>query len=184
MSWPTHELGPYVDILSGFAFKSNKFNAEGIGMPLIRIRDVVPGKTATYYDGPYDAQFVVNTGEILIGMDGEFNCARWNGGASLLNQRVCRIKTKNDRLNEAYLFWFLPDALKLIEQQTPFVTVKHLSVKDIRAIRIPMPSVQEQERIAAIFGQADQIRLKHLQAADMLNSLLGAFRQRAFRGEL
>ena len=43
------KLGECVEILSGFAFKSDLFNTEKNGMPLIRIRDVVPAKTETYY---------------------------------------------------------------------------------------------------------------------------------------
>jgi type I restriction enzyme, S subunit len=138
LSWDQRSLGEHTDLLSGFAFKSERFNTDKAGMPLVRIRDVVLGTTSTFYDGPYDSQFVVNDGEILIGMDGEFNCAKWKGGPSLLNQRVCRIRAKNSALNEDYLFRFLPDALKTIEDRTSFATVKHLSAKDIRAIEIPI----------------------------------------------
>ncbi len=51
MSWPVSILGEHVNILSGFAFKSECFNSERNGMPLIRIRDVVRGYSDTFYDG-------------------------------------------------------------------------------------------------------------------------------------
>ena len=171
MSMKNSPLKELVEIQSGFAFKSECFNSEGIGMPLIRIRDVLPGKTDTYYDGSYDEQFIVTDEQILIGMDGEFNCARWKGGRSLLNQRVCRIQPKNGKLDSGYLFRFLPAALRQIESRTSFVTVKHLSSKDIFAIEIPLPPVDKQRRIAAILDQADDLRCKRQEAIDQLDRL-------------
>lgn len=73
-------LGEVSDILSGFAFKSSLFNDEGNGMPLVRIRDVVPGKTSTFYSGAFEERFVVQDGDLLIGMDGDFNRECWSGG--------------------------------------------------------------------------------------------------------
>jgi type I restriction enzyme S subunit len=83
------ELSQVCSVLSGFAFKSNYFGDSGI--PLVRIRDVMRGFSETYYSGEYDEQFVVNDNDILIGMDGDFNIAKWAGGEALLNQRVCKI---------------------------------------------------------------------------------------------
>jgi type I restriction enzyme S subunit len=171
MSWPTVALGDYIEVLSGFAFKSDRFNTEGRGLPLVRIRDVLPGRTETFYEGNFDEQFLIKNGDILIGMDGEFNCSRWAGGKALLNQRVCRVTPSNGKLSDGYLFRFLPAALKKIEDKTPFVTVKHLSTKEIRAIEIPLPPVDEQQRIAAILDQADALRLKRQGILDQLNRL-------------
>jgi type I restriction enzyme S subunit len=183
VSWEPQLLGEHVDILSGFAFRSEKFNTENVGIPIIRIRDVVAGTTSTYYDGPYDPEYVVGEGDILIGMDGEFNCARWKGDRSLLNQRVCRIASKNGTVDEGYLFRFLPRALKEIEHRTPFVTVKHLSVKDIRAIKIPIPPLDEQQRIGAILDQADDLRHKRLETLASLDRLSIAYFRSMFSSE-
>ena len=46
-------LGDHVEILSGFAFDSSRFANDG-EMPLIRIRDVVRGRTETYYSGQFE----------------------------------------------------------------------------------------------------------------------------------
>lgn len=165
------QLGDHVEILSGFAFKSDRFNDEGRGLPLVRIRDVKPARSQTYFDGDYDARFVLSDGDLLVGMDGEFNCARWAGGPALLNQRVCRVRSASQQLDEQYLFWFLPKALKDIEDRSNFVTVKHLSAKQINEIEIPLPPLDEQKRIAAILDQADELRRKRQRAVDRLNQL-------------
>lgn len=170
MTHPLVKLGEVVEVLSGFAFKSEFFNGSN-GMPVVRIRDVVRGYTDTYYVGPYGAQFVVNDGEILVGMDGNFNAARWRGGRALLNQRVCRITANPSVLDEGYLFHYLPAVLKKIEDATPFVTVKHLSAGDLRDELIPLPPLPEQRRIAAILDKADALRTKRREALAQLDRL-------------
>jgi type I restriction enzyme S subunit len=180
MSFRAEPLGDLIGILSGFAFKSKHFNTEGRGLPLIRIRDVLRGTTETFYDGRFDKEYIVQPGDILIGMDGEFNCAKWRGGRSLLNQRVCRITATNAKVDQEFIYRFLPLALKVIEERTPFVTVKHLSVKDIRAIKIPVPPMKDQKRITEVLQQADTVREDLNSALATLDELYGALLDRAF----
>jgi type I restriction enzyme S subunit len=163
-------LGDYVVILSGFAFDAANFSDEG-EIALIRIRDVLRGRSNTFYRGAYDEKYLINEGEILIGMDGEFNRARWQSAPALLNQRVCKISSSSPRLADEYLFHFLPAALKSIEDATSFVTVKHLCTKQIREIDIPLPPVEEQRRIAAILDQAETLRTQRSQALAHLDTL-------------
>ena len=170
MSAPTARLGDLVDILSGFAFDAANFSEEG-DIALIRIRDVIRGQSSTFYRGDYDDKYLIQKGEILIGMDGEFNRARWQSAPALLNQRVCKIKSNSPKLSDEYLFHFLPAALKAIEDTTSFVTVKHLSAKQIKDISIPLPPVEEQRRIAAILDQAETLRTQRRTALALLDSL-------------
>ncbi len=171
MTWPMVALGGLAEILSGFAFKSDLFNSDGKGLPLVRIRDVKPGYSQTYYKGAFQEKFVMNDGDLLVGMDGEFNCAPWAGGRALLNQRVCRITATTAKLDQAYLNRFLPAALKEIEDKTNFVTVKHLSGKQIAEIKIPLPPLPEQRRIAGILDQADALRRLRRQSLSRLADL-------------
>ena len=164
------KLGDAIDVLSGFAYEAELFN-ETEGLPVIRIRDVVRGFSNTRYAGEVDDRFVVKNGEILIGMDGNFNAARWTGGPALLNQRVCKVTARADILDDGFLFHLLPKELKRIEDATAFVTVKHLSVKGIRDIDIALPPLPEQRRIAAILDQADALRAKRREALAQLDSL-------------
>lgn len=150
------KLGDLTAVLSGFAFDSQFFNNK-VGFKLIRIRDVMRGFSETFYNGQFETRYVVKEGDFLIGMDGEFNIAKWGKEPALLNQRVCKITIVNKQLDANYLFHFLPKQLKLIEDATPFVTVKHLSVKKINDIKIPLPPLAEQKRIAELLDTADRI---------------------------
>lgn len=139
-------LKDLVDFKNGYAFKS-KFFSNTDGIPLIRIRDIKNSTTKTYYFGEYDNDFIVKNGDFLIGMDGNFEIAQWKGKDSLLNQRVCTFKIKDNNLSEKYLYYFLKIKLKQIEDVTGYTTVKHLSINTLKNIVIEIPSLQVQEKI-------------------------------------
>lgn len=139
----------------GYAFDSAKFSADE-GVPLVRIRDVVRGYSETYTIEECSEDYLVNDGDMLIGMDGEFNIAHWNGGRAYLNQRVCRL-IPTDEIDPLYLYYFMPKALKAIEDKTPFVTVKHLSAKELNKIVVPLPAMGQQRMIAARLRKVDEL---------------------------
>ena len=116
-------------------------------MPLVRIRDIKTGKTETFFKGDYSQEYVLHNGDYIIGMDGEFNITEWQGGEALLNQRVCRVIVSSDKVLPKYILYFLPLPLKRIEEETPFVTVKHLSSKKLNDVIVPVPTIEEQQRI-------------------------------------
>lgn len=148
-SWLRIELKDIAEVLNGFAFSSSHFNNDGIGLPLIRIRDVIEGHTTTYYNGNYEDIYLVNKNEILVGMDGDFNLGLWKSLPSLLNQRVCKISVKNDNYyDKQFLIYLLPPYLKAINDATSSITVKHLSSKTLSEILLPLPPLNEQKRIA------------------------------------
>lgn len=165
-------LEDFVEIDSGYAFKSSLFNDDSKGIPIIRIRDVNSGMSNTYYSGEYDDKYIVNNGDLLISMDGSFVITEWNGGKALLNQRVCRIKSKSDKLTNKYIHRVLPLELKLIEDKTPFVTVKHLSIRDINNIELNIPSIEIQNKIAKIIDKAQELIDKRTEQIEELDKLV------------
>jgi len=146
--WKRIRLREVASVINGFAFKSAQFTKDD-GMPLIRIRDVGGDATDTNYVGEFDNRYVVEPGDLLIGMDGDFNCARWRGPRGLLNQRVCKITLHSDQYDPRFLDFVLPGYLKAINDATSSVTVKHLSSRTVEDIPLPFPPPDEQAKIVA-----------------------------------
>ncbi|XOV94275.1 MAG: restriction endonuclease subunit S [Bacteroidota bacterium] len=165
------KIGNVVSITSGFAFKSSKFNDEGIGMPVVRIRDVGKNESDTFTDEKFDKKYLLKDGDMLIGMDGDFRLKRWHGGPALLNQRVCKIEPLNGKIDSGYIYYLLPRELKKIEDSTSFATVKHLSVKKINEIEIPLPPLPIQQKIAEILDTADRIRRRTQQVLEKYDQM-------------
>ena len=134
------------DILSGFPFASDRFSNSS-GYPLIRIRDITSGTIETFFNGDYPVEYVIKSGDLLVGMDGDFNIRLWANVNALLNQRCCKITEKNG-YDRRWLYYVLPFNLAMINSLAYSTTVKHLSVPDLKEADIPSPSLSEQRRIA------------------------------------
>ena len=185
--WERVPLSDVAMVQNGFAFKSELFT-HSEGKPLIRIRDIEDGGTENFYSGEYSDEFVVRKGDILIGMDGDFNAAIWQGIDGLLNQRVCRLIPNTKNFSDKFLFLCLQPYLNAINAETSSVTVKHLSSRTIGEIPLPLPPLPEQHRIVAkieeLFSELD----KGIEALKTAQAQLKVYRQallkHAFEGKL
>ena len=166
--WTYKKLTDVSEIQYGFAFDSNYFCEDNSYPQLIRIRDVVRGFSETFFRGEVPDNYWVNKGEYLIGMDGEFNIAPWQSDRALLNQRVCKITSKNSDCLIRFIYYNMQSILKAIEDETPFVTVKHLSAKKLNAVKLPVPGMAEQEAIVAELDEINEaIAALQQQVADL-----------------
>jgi len=148
-SWERVRLSDVAEVLNGFAFPSGRFSKTN-GTPLLRIRDVGRSAADVRYSGEFDAAYLVEYGDIVVGMDGDFRAARWGGLPALLNQRVCKLTVRDDDVySSAFLLYVLPGYLDAIHAETSSVTVKHLSSRTIQDIPLPLPPIAEQHRIVA-----------------------------------
>lgn len=146
-SWDVKPLGQLIELTNGAPFDSNLFNRVESGMPLIRIRDVGKANTETWFSGTYDPKYIVNAGDILVGLDGDFRVAEWHGPEALLNQRVCKLVVDSSILDKKFMLYHLQGWLDAIWEETSATTVKHLSSKSIQEIPFPCPPIEEQMRI-------------------------------------
>jgi len=137
-------IGEVCRISNGFAFDSDQFVTHG-GFPLIRIRDLKTNMPSLGFSGDFDEAYVVSSGALLVGMDGEFKCYEWQGPPALLNQRVCELVPNPIYLDRDFLRFWISQELLRIEEETAFTTVKHLSSRDIQALPIDLPSLLEQK---------------------------------------
>lgn len=143
--WQVIKCKHLATVQAGFPFDSAKFsNSEGT--PLIRIRDITSGYTQTRYTGEYNSEYIVSKGDLLIGMDGDFNIRMWQGTNALLNQRCCRV-VSNSEIELSFLYYCLPFHLEITNNLAYATTVKHLSNSDILNAPVPYPQKCTRERI-------------------------------------
>lgn len=167
------KLTDICDIQYGYAFDSKCFTEDSSYPPLVRIRDVKRGYSETYYSGDYPEEYILSAGDLLVGMDGEFNIARWKCSGALLNQRVCKLAAKLGT-NEEYLRFAMLKALKEIEQRTAFVTVKHLSAKELNKLELDVPELSKQDMIADILNRLEKVIEVRREELDKLDDLIKA----------
>ena len=156
-SWSWVRLADVAWPQAGFAFKSKEFNEVGAGLPLIRIRDIGSDSTQAFFEGEYREEFLVEPGETLIGMDGNFNVRQWRGPVGLLNQRVTRLIFFGEGTVPRFVAAALQERLDELHGVKAYTTVQHLSGKQISASLIPLPPPEEQVRIMSAMDDCMEI---------------------------
>lgn len=127
------------EAILGYSFSSDKFNEEGDGMPLIRIRNLENSSTGTYTPEEYRDRYHVEPGDILVSMDGKFRPYIWRSREAALNQRVCKMDGKEEKYSNLFLYFLVRDPLYELEQTKTGTTVIHLAKKDLKQEDVVCP---------------------------------------------
>lgn len=137
-TWIESDIYTLANIIYGAPFKSKQFNTDGIGTPIIRIRDLKDQQFATYTTEVHPKGYLLQPGDIVVGMDGEFRPYIWGNDEAWLNQRVCVFKNKRSN-GKAFLYFTIKPLLYGIEQTQVATTVIHIGKKDFDAFEITLP---------------------------------------------
>ncbi len=149
-NWEWIRLGSSAIIVQGFAFSSGNFsNDPNTGYPLIKIGDIGTNTPTVFLRGPYDLAFVVNRGDILVGLSGSIKCAIWEGPTALLNQRIARITPASNDLLSVWLLFGVNTRIEKWKDETAKMTVQNVKAHQLYESLIPLPPLAEQHRIVA-----------------------------------
>ncbi len=169
-------------ISNGFAFKSEKYTSSE-GARVIRITNVQKGrivdndpKLYPFYELKSLEQYKINEGDIMMSLTG--NVGRVGKFPkellpAYINQRVCRIKSKTEKLSNDYLFHFLNsdkfenDAIR----NSAGAAQLNLSTSWLADYEIPLPDLPIQQKIAAILDKADELRQCNHQLIEKYDTL-------------
>lgn len=139
--WSVKDIYSISSIIYGAPFSSKLFNDEHKGSPIVRIRDLKTQNTSTYTTEIHPKGYLIQNGDIIVGMDGEFRPYIWGSGEAWLNQRVCVFENKRPK-GKVFLFCSIKPLLNLIEQTEVATTVIHIGKQDFDAFRIVMPPIE------------------------------------------
>lgn len=160
--WEVRKLGEVCIFQNGFAFKSNTFKDEGI--PVVRITNIQNEKldlSKIVYINPEDyesdlSKYEIKQGDLLIAMSGATTGKigiHTTNEKLLLNQRVGKFEPKS-KLDKKYLFNFLSTKVEESLAISAGAAQPNLSTEQIKNFEIPIPPLQEQQRIVAILDEA------------------------------
>ena len=139
--WEVKSLFETFSVQYGFPFSTDDFNEDKIGKPVIRIRDILQNSISTYSSQDnVDEKYKLLEGDLLVGMDGNFHLNFWTKSNCYLNQRVVRIREKDNILSNFIALFQIEPFIKLREKSVSRTTVGHLSDKDLKSINILLPS--------------------------------------------
>jgi type I restriction enzyme S subunit len=88
------------------------------------------------------------------------------------SQDITAITPNTDRLNSNYLVHFLKSQEPHFKQNQRGATIQGITRDVVAELKIPLPPLAEQQRIAAILDKADALRQKRRQSLAKLDTLL------------
>ena len=190
--WSLIKLEDYLDIIGGYAFKSDSFQEEGI--PILRIGNINSGKflpvNMVYWPDDDDlARYKVYPGDLVmsltgtVGKDDYGNVCILDGAYSVyyLNQRNAKLILKSS-LNKV----FLAEMLKFKEIKNRLTKISrgvrqaNISNKDILSLEIPLPPLVLQNQFADFVAQVDKSKLVVQKSLEQLKILKKALMQEYF----
>jgi len=168
--WVETELGNYIYLKNGYAYKTNQFRSEGI--PILKISGITKegsvdlSNTQFVDNKDLNPSFIVKKGDIVIAMSGATTgkYGIYESDELLLqNQRVGNIKLHSDQLgNKRFVYYLIGNLKTEIEDRAYGGAQPNISPALIESIKICLPPLPEQERIVAkldkLFHKIDGVR--------------------------
>ena len=112
-----------------------------------------------------------------------------DGLRGCLGQRMMLMRV-HPWMNSTFVMHILncPATLAVVNELTGRTASPHLNVGDVKAFRVPVPPLAEQQeivrRVGELFALADRIEARLADARQMADQLTQAMLAKAFRGEL
>ena len=138
VGWTEASIYEFSEVVYGAPFASKQFNSENIGVPLIRIRDLATHAPGVSTEQVHKKGHMIEPGDIVVGMDGEFRLYIWKGQKAWLNQRVCHFEPKPG-IPKPFLAEALEEPLAFFERGKVGTTVIHLGKSDIDTFKLTHP---------------------------------------------
>lgn len=164
--WVNSNVGENIDLLSGFAFPSSKYQTKGL--KLLRGINITRGSlrwkesdTKYWPDSDDFEKYLLEINDVVISMDGSLVGRNFsliteeNYEPMLLLQRVARLRCK-EYLHHNYLYLHIasPRFENYVDAVKTITAIPHISAKDIRSYSLPLPPLEEQLRIESVLMSA------------------------------
>lgn len=169
----TVKLADCVDLLAGFAFKSQYFTDKSDDIPLVKGENVSQGCILWEISKRWSAsewttfeKYQLSAGDVVVAMDRPWVPAglKWayirrDDPKSLLVQRCSRLRSNTPRLDQDFLRFVIggPGFESYVRPITTGVNVPHISGKQILDYQFQLPPLPVQRRIAGILSAYDDL---------------------------
>ena len=182
--WQVGNIYKYIDVISGAPYKSSLFNESKDGYPLVRIRDLKSFSPQFYTTERLPQTELVNSGDIVAGMDAEFIPCIWLGETGVLNQRCCKFVGKSPNISNLYVLHLVKPELEYVQSYKTGTTVSHLGKSDIDKFMVIHPEEAIVHQFSAICKPLFEEQIKCSAEIRQLTNLRDTLLPKLMSGEL
>mgnify|MGYP003589454968 FL=1 len=151
---------------NGLAFRSIDFADSG--SPVVKLSEVkkgISGQTK-FTDSEFDAKYRIRAGDMIFCWSGQpetsIGTYYWRGPDGWLNQHLFRVEPRSAAVINKY-FYFLLNSLNPrfveIARNKQTTGLGHVTKRDLQALRVRLPPLDKQRRIAGVLGALDDLAI-------------------------
>jgi type I restriction enzyme S subunit len=181
--WRVTSIYDVAKVIYGAPFASKQFKPLPPGKPLVRIRDLKDERPGVYTEEMHLKGYLIQPGDITVGMDGEFRAYLWGGEEAWLNQRVCVFQPVNGA-NSVFLRSSISPLLAAVEASETATTVIHLGKNDIDRFKVFHPGNLLLESFAWVTTPIYQRVIRNKQMIQNLAGLRDTLLPRLISGQI
>jgi len=181
--WRVTSIYDVAKVIYGAPFASKQFKPLPPGKPLVRIRDLKDERPGVYTEEMHLKGYLIQPGDITVGMDGEFRAYLWGGEEAWLNQRVCVFQPVNGA-NSVFLRSSISPLLAAVEASETATTVIHLGKNDIDRFKVFHPGNLLLESFASVTTPIYQRVIRNKQMIQNLAGLRDTLLPRLISGQI
>ena len=153
--WMLCSVGDLCNFTGGNGFRPGDWASTGL--PIIRIQNLNGSMDFNYYAEDPDPAWLVEPGDLLFAWAGtrgaSFGPCMWPGPRGVLNQHIHRI-IPNNLVRKRFFFYVLRLLTEAVEKKAHGfkTTLVHLRKGELTKWPVAVPSIPEQDEIAAVLG--------------------------------
>lgn len=185
--WGLSKLKYIGFIQQGYSFSADLFEDEG-PLPVVKQSDFFQDEFTTYTSEVVPKRFLVEDGDVLVSMSGDFNCKLWGRGTAGLNQRCASIRADNNQVSNLWLSYVLPAALADLSTTNVSTTVSNMSSSELANLLVPSPPISEQIEITAYLdrevSKTETLSSSAIEMVQLLNERRQALISAAVTGKI
>jgi len=191
--WKISKLSEHLDVIGGYAFKSNLF-AESGDIPVLRIGNINSGyfkrtNMVYWHDDEKLDRYAIYPGDLVMSLTGTVEKDDYGNVCILsndfekyyLNQRNAKLDLKNTVTKE-YLMYLLkfPEIKKKLIGASRGVRQANISNKDILNLEVPIADIYLQNQFAQFVEKVDKSKIVIQQSLDKYQQLFDSLMQEYF----
>ena len=169
--WRNLSLGTVAQYVNGRAFKPSEWKKTGL--PIIRIQNLNDSqKQFNYFDGEYEKKHYIENGDILISWSASLGVYVWERGPALLNQHIFKVRPNQQLIDRAYFVYAVRTILDQMKSRVHGSTMRHIVKGDFQSLKIPVPPLPLQRRIANVLERARRLQRIRAQANQLTSKII------------
>lgn len=181
--WNKVSIYNFADVVYGAPFSSELFNEDYQGRPLIRIRDLKTQEPGFWTTEKHPKGALVKPGDIVVGMDAEFQPVVWASNTAWMNQRVCKFAPKHGT-SHAFILEAIKPWLNFFEREKTGTTVIHLGKSDIDTFSIKNPDKKTLNEFTRLASPLYSLCIKNSLNIRALSALRDSLLPRLISGKI